>query len=60
VSLSRRSLELAIIGAGTSYNSDDGRIEMHTDFPGQISTIFLKSLAQDDILPNGITAKSYT
>ncbi len=54
----RKSLGIPMMGGGTIFNSDDNRIEMCADLLGTITTIFLKSLVQDDILPNGITAKS--
>lgn len=54
----RKSLGIPMMGGGTIFNSDDNRIEMCTDLLGTISIVFLKSLVQDDILLNGITAKS--
>lgn len=54
----RESLGYALMDAGRFLMSDDKRIEIQFDLTHRVSTIFLKSFAEDDVLLGGITSKS--
>ncbi len=54
----RESLGYAMMDAGRFLMADDKRIEVQLDLTHRVSTIFLKSLADGDVLIGGVTSKS--